>query len=296
MTTTVTIKDKAINATYTGVTGNTSGSGTGATFNVIKTNGVYSSVIKTAGIGYVAGDTITVLGTALGGTVSNNLILTVATVGVSGTIATFGSVGTGRVGNGVIDITVAVEGTDNVDTYTFQGDSDDYTLNFSQDAIVATSNLINNLEFNLNNYERVVFDDTAIAFDLVDGKAGTVFSVMAAAFGTADVTPVLMGKALAYYDQGVSTTQLANMIINSTNFAEDAGGVSNETFVKNVFKNVVGRASTLAETSEFVALIENKTYTKASLLTIAANLEDFQTTINLVGMQTTGVEYTPFTI
>ena len=300
MTTTVTIKDKAINATYTGVTGNTSGAGTGATFNVIKTNGVYSSVIKTAGIGYVAGDTITVLGTALGGTVSNNLILTVATVGVNGTIATFGSVGTGRVGNGVIDISVDVEGTDNVDTYTFQGDSDDYTLNFSQDAIVATSNLINNLinnlEFNLNNYERVVFDDTAIAFDLVDGKAGTVFSVVAAAFGTADVTPVLMGKALAYYDQGVSTTQLANMIINSTNFAEDAGGVSNETFVKNVFKNVVGRASTLAETSEFVALIENKTYTKASLLTIAANLEDFQTTINLVGMQTTGVEYTPFTI
>jgi hypothetical protein len=63
-----------------------------------------------------------------------------------------------------------------------------------------------------------------------------------------------------------------------------------------VFKNVVGRASTLAETSEFVALIENKTYTKASLLAVAANLENFQTTINLVGMQTTGVEYTPFTI
>jgi hypothetical protein len=301
MTTTVRITDTAINTKYTGLAGTTSGAGTGTTFDVTKTNGVYSSVIKTAGIGYVAGDTITILGTSLGGTVANNLILTVATTGLNGTIATFGSVGTGRVGDGVIDITVNVEGTSSIDTYTFQGDSDDYTLNFDEDSgIVATSNLINNLvnnlEFNLNNYERVVFDDTAIAFDLVDGKAGTVFSVVAAAFGTADVTPKLMGKALAYYDQGVSTTQLANMIINSTNFAEDAGGVSNETFVKNVFKNVVGRASTLAETSEFVALIENKTYTKASLLSIAATLEDFQDTINLVGMQTTGVEYTPFTI
>ena len=296
MTTTVRIKDKAINTTYTSVTGTTSGSGTSATFDVTKNNGVYSTVVKTAGTGFVSGDTITVSGTALGGTVANNLILTVATTGLNGTIATFGSVGTGRVGDGVIDIIVDVEGTDAVDTYTFQGDSDDYTLNFSQDAIVATSNLINNLEFNLNNYERVVFDDTAIAFDLVDGKAGTVFSVMAAAFGTADVTPVLMGKALAYYNQGVSTTQLANMIINSTNFAEDARGFSNETFVKNVFLNVVGRNSTLAETAYYVDILDSGIQTKADLLVMASNVEDFQTTINLVGLQTTGVEYTPFTI
>ena len=300
MTTTVRIKDKAINTTYTSVTGTTSGSGTSATFDVTKNNGVYSTVVKTAGTGFVSGDTITVSGTALGGTVANNLILTVATTGLNGTIATFGSVGTGRVGDGVIDIIVDVEGTDAVDTYTFQGDSDDYTLNFSQDAIVATSNLINNLinnlEFNLNNYERVVFDDTAIAFDLVDGKAGTVFSVMAAAFGTADVTPLLMGKALAYYNQGVSTTQLANMIINSTNFAEDARGFSNETFVKNVFLNVVGRNSTLAETAYYVDILDSGRQTKADLLVMASNVEDFQTTINLVGLQTTGVEYTPFTI
>ena len=300
MTTTVRIKDKAINTTYTSVTGTTSGSGTSATFDVTKNNGVYSTVVKTAGTGFVSGDTITVSGTALGGTVANNLILTVATTGLNGTIATFGSVGTGRVGDGVIDIIVDVEGTDAVDTYTFQGDSDDYTLNFSQDAIVATSNLINNLinnlEFNLNNYERVVFDDTAIAFDLLDGKAVTVFSVMAAAFGTADVTPVLMGKALAYYNQGVSTTQLANMIINSTNFAEDARGFSNETFVKNVFLNVVGRNSTLAETAYYVDILDSGRQTKADLLVMASNVEDFQTTINLVGLQTTGVEYTPFTI
>lgn len=297
MTTTVRIKDKAINTTYTSVTGATSGAGVGATFDVTKTDGVYSAVVKTAGTGYVAGDTITVLGTALGGTVANNLILTVATVGVNGTIATFGSVGTGRVGDGVVDVVVDVEGTDGVDTYTFQGDSTDYTFSFDEDTgIVATSNLLSNVEFNLNSYERVVFDDTAIAYDLVDGAAGKAYSVLAAAFGTADVTPELMGKVLAYVDQGATNAQLATMIVNSVDFAEDAGGVSNETFVKNVFKNVVGRASTLAETAEFVALIENKTYTKASLLNVAANLEDFQDTIDLVGMQTTGVEYTPFTI
>jgi hypothetical protein len=297
MTTTVRIKDKAINTTYTSVTGTNSGSGTGATFDVSKTNGVYSTVVKTAGTGYVAGDTITVLGTALGGTVANNLILTVATTGLNGTIATFGSVGTGRIGDGVVDVIVDVEGTDAVDTYTFQGDSTEYTLNFDENTVVATSTLLNNIEFNLNQYERVVFDDTAIAYDLVDnGAAGQVYSVLAAAFGITDVTAELMGKALAYKDTGLTKKQLAAEIVSSIEFAEDAGGVSNETFVKNVFLNVVGRNSTLAETAHYVNILDSGRQTKADLLVMASNVEDFQTTINLVGLQTTGVEYTPFTI
>ena len=297
MTTTVSIKDKAINTTYTGVTGATSGAGVGVTFDVTKTNGVYSTVINAAGTGYVAGDTITVLGTSLGGTVAHNLILTVATTGLNGAIATFGAVGTGRVGDGVIDVIVDVAGTTAVDTYTFQGDSDDYGLSFTDNGIVATSGLLSNIEFNLNNYERAVFDDTAFAYDLVNnGAAGRAYSVLAAAFGVADVTTELLGKALAYKDQGLAQRQLAELIVNSTEFAEDAGGVSNETFVKNVFLNVVGRNSTLAETAHYVGVLERGNQTKADLLVMASELEMFQTTIDLVGMQTTGVEYTPYVI
>jgi hypothetical protein len=237
------------------------------------------------------------LGTALGGTVANNLILTVATVGVSGTIATFGSVGTGRVGDGVLDVIVDVEGTTSVDTYTFQGDSTDYTLNFSEDAIVATSNLLSNVEFNLNQYERVVFNDKAFAYDLTNnGAAGQTYSLLAAAFGVSDVNATLMGMTLAYKDQGLTKKQLAHEIVNSVQFAEDARGVSNESFVKNVFLNVVGRAGTLAEVAHYVGVLELGNQTKADLLVMASNLESFQTTINLVGMQPTGVEYTPFTI
>jgi hypothetical protein len=295
MTTTVRIKDKAINTTYTGVTGNTLGTGTGAIFDVTKTNGVYSIVITAPGTGYVAGDTITILGTDLGGTVTNNLIITVATTGLNGAIATFGSVGAGRIGDGVLDVVVDVEGTDGVDTYTFFGDSTDFTLNFADDAIVATSALVDNLEFNLNRYERVVFDDTAIAFDLVGGKAGATYSILAAAIGVSDINADIFGKAL-HYKQSVTELQFAEMVVSSREFAEDAGGFSNESFVKNVFKNVVGRAATLDETSYFVGLIDQKVHTKAELLLQAAYLEDFQTTINLVGLQTTGIEYAPYTI
>ena len=45
MTTTITIKDKAVNTTYQNVTGLTGGSGDGAAFDVTKTNGVYSVVL-----------------------------------------------------------------------------------------------------------------------------------------------------------------------------------------------------------------------------------------------------------
>ncbi len=68
MTTTITIKDKPINATYQNVTGLTGGAGVDATFDVTKTDGTYSVVLDSlaasAGTGYVAGDTITLAGTA----------------------------------------------------------------------------------------------------------------------------------------------------------------------------------------------------------------------------------------
>jgi hypothetical protein len=58
MTTTITIKDKPINATYQNVTGLTGGAGVDAVFDVVKTNGVYTasldSLAASAGSGYVA--------------------------------------------------------------------------------------------------------------------------------------------------------------------------------------------------------------------------------------------------
>ena len=59
MTTTVTIGQTPINATYTAVTGTTTGAGTGAKFDVTKTNGVYTTTVESTnlGTGYALGDT-----------------------------------------------------------------------------------------------------------------------------------------------------------------------------------------------------------------------------------------------
>jgi len=297
MTTTITIKDKAVNATYQNVTGLTGGSGDGAAFDVTKTNGVYSVVLDSlaasAGHGYVAGDTITLAGTALGGTVANNLIVTVATVGSAGKIATFGVVGTGRVGDGTVDVAVDVTGTAGVDTYTLNGDESVFTITKTDDGIKAVSTLASNVTFTLADHERVVFDDTAIAFD-ADGVAGDVYALLAAALGESDVTAEYEGIGIYLADNGWTTTQLAEALLATDTYKTDAGGVSNETFIKHVYKNVMGTDATLADVTSLTNWMTANDYSQADVLVIASQLEDFQTDIDLVGLATTGIEYTPF--
>ena len=299
MTTTITIKDKPVNATYQNVTGLTGGSGDGATFDVSKTNGVYSVVLDSlaasAGTGYVAGDTITLAGTALGGTVANNLIVTVATVGTAGKVATFGVVGTGRVGDGTVDVTVDVTGTTGIDTYTMGGKSTEYTTTKTAAKVNLVSTLVSNMEFNLADHERVVFTDKAVAYDAT-GRAGDVYALLAAALGTPDVTNAYKGIGIHLADAGWTNKELATALLATDAYKTDAGGVSNETFIKHVYKNVFGADATLTQVTDYTAWMTNSNLSQADVLVAASELAAFETTIGLVGLATTGIEYTPVVV
>ena len=297
MTTTISIKDKAINATYQDKTGTTSGTGTGAKFDVTKTDGVYTAVLDSlaasAGTGYVAGDTITIAGTNLGGvSPANDLILTVATVGAAGKIATFGSVGTGRAGDGVTDILIDVTGTDDIDTYNFGGASTGFTVTKGEDDITVASTVATNVQFTLADHERIVFTDKAIAFD-AEGNAGDVYAILAAALGVADVTKAYEGIGISLADAGWSKVRMAEALLATDVYKTDAGGVSNETFVKQVYKNVFGTTATLEQVQAYTTWMETQHLSQAEVLVQASELPAFETTIGLVGLATTGIEYTP---
>lgn len=299
MTTTITIADKAINTTYQDKTGTTSGAGTGAKFDVTKTDGVYTVVLDSlaasAGTGYVAGDTITLLGTGLGGTTANNLILTVATVGAGGKIATFGAVGAGQVGDGTVDVQIDAVGTAGVDTFKINGASTAYTVTKTTDKITVVSTLATNVEFKLADHERVVFTDKAIAYDATGtGKAGDVYALLAAALGVADVTKAYQGIGIALADAGWSKTRMAEALLGTDVYKADAGGVSNETFIKQVYKNVFGTNATLTQVTDYTAWMTNSNLSQADVLVAASELTAFETTIGLTGLATTGIEYTPF--
>ena len=297
MTTTISIKDKAINATYQDKTGTTSGTGTGAKFDVTKTDGVYTAALDTlaasAGTGYAAGDTITIAGTSLGGvSPANDLILTVATVGAAGKIATFGSVGTGRAGDGVTDILIDVTGTDDIDTYNFGGASTGFTVTKGEDDITVASTVATNVQFTLADHERIVFTDKAIAFD-AEGNAGDVYAILAAALGVADVTKAYEGIGISLADAGWSKVRMAEALLATDVYKTDAGGVSNETFVKQVYKNVFGTTATLEQVQAYTTWMETQHLSQAEVLVQASELPAFETTIGLVGLATTGIEYTP---
>lgn len=295
MTTTITIKDKAVNTTYQNVTGITGGSGDGATFDVTKTEGVYSvvldSVAASAGTGYVAGDTITLAGTALGGTNANNLIITVGTVGAAGKVATFGVVGTGRVGDGTVDVQVDVTGTVGVDTYVVPGKSTEFTTTKTAGNIGLASTLATNVTYTLADHERVVFSDKAIAYDAA-GRAGDVYAILAAALGVSDVTKAYTGIGIHLADAGWTNKELATALLATDTYKTDAGGVSDETFIKHVYKNVMGTNATLADVTGLTNWMHGNNYTQADVLVAASELASFETAIGLVGLATTGIEYT----
>ena len=75
---------------YISQTGATNGAGVGAVFTVSRNGASYSATATTPGTGYVAGNTITILGAGLEGTTpANNATLTVATASPRFTVATF---------------------------------------------------------------------------------------------------------------------------------------------------------------------------------------------------------------
>ena len=78
----------------------TSGSGTGAVFDITKKGSKYLVRLDSGGTGYAINDTLTFNGTSLNGTSTNNLVLTVTSVNsVTGAITAFDKEGFGSGGN-----------------------------------------------------------------------------------------------------------------------------------------------------------------------------------------------------
>jgi hypothetical protein len=84
-------------AVYTSVTGTYVGTGVGATFTVIRNGWKYTPSVQTAGTGYTRLQTITILGTSLGGlSTANDLVITITAVNsATGAILDFDHAGYG---------------------------------------------------------------------------------------------------------------------------------------------------------------------------------------------------------
>jgi hypothetical protein len=104
---------------YYGVTqDSTTGTGSGATFTVTNTRGVYAVSITTSGSGYAVNDQLTIDYTQIdpAGTSANNLVITVTEVSASG-ISSFTKSGTGITNTAEFDLTESLATATNYDAF-----------------------------------------------------------------------------------------------------------------------------------------------------------------------------------
>jgi len=183
---------------YTGLTANTtSGTGTGATITITRNNTLYSASIVNPGGGYQAADTLTFLGTQLGGTTPlNDAVVTVLTASSinsinaftlatqgSGYSNTLGNAVTGGTGSGAtFDI---VTGTGEVTSATLNNTGSGYTVS---DTLTLTQTLGRVLSIffsspagtgytTANNVATSGGTGTGLTVDLVDNGAGQITNV-----------------------------------------------------------------------------------------------------------------------
>jgi hypothetical protein len=143
--------------------------------------------------------------------------------------------------------------------------------------------------YTLNGVERLQFAGSSLALDL-DGNAGKAAKILGAVFGVESLSnATYAGIGLKLLDAGSSYESLMQLALD----VRLGAGASNKAVVELLYTNVVGVAPTADVAASFVGLLDNHTYTPASLAVMAADTDINQTHINLAGLMDTGLAYIP---
>lgn len=138
---------------------------------------------------------------------------------------------------------------------------------------------------NLKEIERLEFTDKKLAFDLED-NAGVVAKVYGAVLGKDSISdPELIGSGLEQIDNGLSPENFAAIAIKS------AGLFTHKDIVHALWNNVVGSEPTAAQANYYIDQLDRGEMDIGELGLYAANHPLNENNINLVGLQTNGIEF-----
>ncbi len=136
----------------------------------------------------------------------------------------------------------------------------------------------------LSSIERLQFSDTKVALDLA-GNAGTTAKILGAVFGKAEVAnKAYVGIGLSLLDGGMSYEALIALALGA------AGASTPLQIVNLLWTNVIGSAPTTGQALPFVDML-NGGMTAGQLGVLAADTQQNQININLVGLTNSGIEY-----
>lgn len=141
--------------------------------------------------------------------------------------------------------------------------------------------------------ERLVFADKVLALDLgADEPAGRACLLLGAALGPQALgNATLVGALVGYFDGGHTLLQGAQLLVGSGVLAQLAGGPDNASFVRLVYRNVVGELPSAQTQAVLTQYLDQGIFSQADMFRAVAELPVNLEHINLVGLQAHGLEY-----
>lgn len=189
----------------------------------------------------------------------------------------------GHAGNDVLD------GGGGIDSATFTGLRSSYTVVAAGGAIIVTDSLPSRDGVDsLRNIERVKFADLALAFDF-SGSAGQAHRLYQAALGRSPDKSGL-GYQINVLDSGVGLVQVAGHFIASPEFTGRYGGLSDLSFVNQLYTNILGRLGDRPGVDYHQARLAAGT-SRADVLVGFSQSPENQ--VLLMGQIQNGIEYDP---
>ena len=138
----------------------------------------------------------------------------------------------------------------------------------------------------LINVTRVKLTDIGVAFDL-NGNAGKVAKILGAVFGPSAVNnPTYVGIGLNYLDNAMGYSQLSALALSA------AGANTSSQIVNLLYTNVVGSAPSASQAAPYLQMLQNGT-SPGDLAVLAEDTSINVSHINLTGLSSTGIKYTP---
>ena len=142
-------------------------------------------------------------------------------------------------------------------------------------------------------FSRIAFNDKTLAVDFSKGQPSYNASmVIGAAFGKAFISQYF-SIGISLFDSQQKMANVCDLIVRS-GIIESIIGNTNLAWVNQIYQNVVGVKPDGLSAFVYTNYLDSGTYSKATLLELATSVKALENQIDLIGLQSHGLAYTPF--
>jgi len=180
-----------------------------------------------------------------------------------------------------------LSGGEGNDTATYSGNRANFNLTQSGSSHIVNDITGINGTDTLINVERISFADGTLAFD-TNGNAGGIYRLYRAAFDRVPDAPGL-GHNIRLADAGLTLGQMSSAFVQSAEFTNTYGSLSDEQFVTRLYQNVLHRAPDQPGLTHNLSLLSSN-LTRADML--AAYSESAENQAALIGQIQDGIWFT----